>query len=153
MIMTTAAWVLIGAVAAVALTAFWDELRTWASTRLARTVGELLGPDARELLLDLLVAADDAISAVKRAGRALWARVQDLLLKATVAVEQRTDNRTVRTLTAWLKKRVNGEERVYRVVYEEEVPWEDLPAEVRERFIHGREQRVAHLHLPAVQLH
>lgn len=153
MIMTTAAWMVIGAVAAVALTTFWDELRSWASTRLADAVGDLLGEEARELLLDLVVAADDAVSAVRRAGRALWARIQDTLLRATVAVERSTDNRYVRKLTTWLKKTVQGQERVYRVVYEEEVPWEDLPADVREQFIHRRQQPVAHLHLPTLDLH
>jgi len=139
-------WVLIG-VLGVAVVAFWDDLREWASTTLADAVGRLLGHEAREVLLDLLTAADRVIAGVRRVARAVIRELRQALLQAVIAIERKTNNQYVRQLTGFVRKVVEGQQKVYRVVVEEEIPFDDLPDSVRAGFIRGQQRQVAELDL------
>ena len=47
----------------------------------------------------------------------------------------------------FVRKVVEGQQKVYRVVVEEEIPFDDLPDSVRAGFIRGQQRQVAELDL------
>lgn len=127
--------------------AFWDQLREWAQSSLADAVGRILGSDAREAFLDALAVVDKVMCSVRRSAKHLVDIIREALIKAVVLIEKNASNAFIKRMCAYVRKVVDTKEKVYRVVVEEEVPWEDLPDEARARFLRGQSQEVLQLGL------
>ncbi len=124
---------------------FWDQIREWAQTTLADSIGRILGAEAREVFLDVLVEADKFMSAVRRVAKKAWQVVREAIKSAVVTIAKVASNVYLKRLCAYIVKVVDGVEKVYRAVVEEEVPFEDLPDDARANFIRGSKQEVMHL--------
>jgi hypothetical protein len=146
-------WIAAAAVAVLVVNHFWDRIVQWASTTLADAVGQLLGAEARDLLLRALVEADKLVVGARSAAAALWGKVKATVLKALIELERLTGSRFVKRLVTYLAKNLEGEKRFVRVVQEEQVAWDDLPDDARENFLRGRKVDAADLQLPATLHH
>ena len=141
-------WIAAAVIGALIVNKFWEDILGWASTTLANVVGEVLGPLARDLLLDVLERADRVVVGARRAVSQLWRSVKATVLQAAISLEKVTNSRFLKRLTAYLAKDLSGEKRFVRVVQEEEVAWDDLPENVRGEFIRNRSVSAANLELP-----
>lgn len=132
-------WVVVLATTAVAT--FWNSIREWATTTLADAIGRILGDKFREAFLDLVVAVDEVVTRLRRAVRSVAEVLKQALLRAAVTILKRSRNEYVQHLCAYVQRALGGEKpRVFKVVHEEELAFEELPDDVRAAFIRGQQQ-------------
>ncbi len=128
---------------------FWDEIREWAQSNLADAIGSILGAEAKEAFLDMLIDVDKVMTSVRRTAKKVWQAVREALISAAVFIEKRSGNTYIKRMAAFIRKTVEGVRKVYRTVVEEEIPFDDLPDTARAAFMRGSKQEVLQLHAGA----
>ncbi len=129
------------AVAVVVAIAFWPNVLHWAEESLLPWVERripVLGPIAR----NAFVLLDKAASAARRTIKSAWRQLCDHLLKTVVEIHRKSSNQYVRRVTSWLVTQLQAQNKATKVVTEEVIEFDDLPAEVRETLIRNGDTTV-----------
>ncbi|MDY0061419.1 MAG: hypothetical protein RBU45_16540 [Myxococcota bacterium] len=130
------------AVAAAVAVVFWSQILGWVEQVVFPWFDQHL-PRLAPLVRQAFAQLDQAVVALRQAARAAWAELRPRVLKAVVDFSRLSSNRWLRVVTTWLaEKLAPGEAPVVTEVREERhVPWDELPADIRESFLRTGEPR------------
>jgi len=124
-------------IAGAAIVGLWHRVLAWAENSLFPWIKRNL-PELEVVVRQAFKVIDKVAVNIRRSVKIAWEYLRKWLLKQTVEIERRTDNKWIRRITSWIIKElspVGDKPRVAKIVTEEEIEWDELPDEVRERWI------------------
>ena len=124
------------AVAIVAAIALWNKIMQWAENRLFPWIKKYLSPKIEELTKEAFVILDKVAVSVRNVVKKSWQILRKFLLEATVKFEKKQNNKWIKKWTSKIIKFLDHKKPVVKVVeVEEEIDYDELPPDVRERLI------------------
>lgn len=127
-------------VAALVVIKFWGEVLNWAEKSFFPWVQSHI-PEMLELTRKAFAFVDEHVAVpLRRATKAAWDLLRKQLLKMTVAFQKNSDSQWSRRTTTWVIEKL-GDRVVKKTVSEEELVWDDLPADIREQWIRTSEEK------------
>lgn len=133
------AYILAGLVtlAAVGITVYlWPRIMGWAREHILPWIDEHV-PALADAVRQAFLAVDKVAVAMRNAIHRAWQRLRTALLKQVLTYHQLARNRWVARITTFLMRQEQREKPVVKLITEQEVAWEDLPADVRAQMING----------------
>jgi hypothetical protein len=125
----------VGATAAIAL---WTKMLNWADSSLFPWVKDHL-PQLSGIVRTAFALIDKAAVATARAVRNAWNQLRGSLLKMFIEIEgSYGTNRFTRTIVSWMQ--VAPQQVVKVETTASNIPWEELPDEVREQMLRRGEK-------------
>lgn len=110
----------------------WDLLTSWMRNfwEASGTIPSFLGKFAKEALIDLKTASRESIMAAKNA----WRELRKYLLKQTINILRLGYGSWTYQITTWYSS-PEETNKVTRIVESCDIPWEELPDDVKEELI------------------
>jgi hypothetical protein len=125
---------LVGGIFAGVVLYFWPAIMGWARDHLLPWIDDHLPGLADDVRLAFAKADEVAVQA-RKAIRAAWQRLRTVLLSETAEFLQifGSSNEWKVQITSYLQRMQDSGKPVVRVVTEEHLNWDDLPAEIRQQ--------------------
>lgn len=110
----------------------WEQILEWARDSVLPWFREHL-PMLEGVVSDAFVKLDSKMSHLRRSIKLSWEKIRGYLLKQVVELNQNSSKKWIRRITAWLMPVLKGSNsHVTKIVSEQELPWDELPPDVRE---------------------
>jgi hypothetical protein len=123
------------AIGAIAALTMWENILRWAQASLFPWLDQYL-PEIAGDVRQAFVNIDNAVVALRREVQAQWRILRRSLLKQTVEIARNYLGRWSVVTTNWLIRKLDASEQtVVKQTTTEEVPYDELPSEVREEYI------------------
>lgn len=114
-----------------AVASFWIKIVNWAQDSFFPWMEKNFAPKVAKLTRDAFTVIDQyAAIPLRQMVKAAWQKLRPHLLKMAMSLEKKNSTTWIKRVVSWVIK-VLEEPKVTMVETEEEVPWEDLPVEVR----------------------
>jgi len=124
---------LLAGVSIAATVVFWNRILEWVQDSLLPWFHTNL-PSLAPYVEGAFVALDHLVVSAKRAAFAAWNYIRSFLLKATVYFEKRSSGWLRRTIS-YVRRSLEPNAPVYKKTEEQEVPYEELPGDIREQML------------------
>ena len=124
---------IIAGIAIAVTTVFWTRILEWVDASIFPWFASRV-PWLESLIRDAFTVLDKAVVAVQRAAILAWKKIRPLLLKVMIEFERRSGSWIRRTIS-YLRTSMEENDKVYMKTEEYEIPYEELPAEVREQLL------------------
>ncbi len=136
------AGLILGGMAITTIITFWNKILNWAQESLFPWIEKKL-PGLTDTVKEAFTWIDRNVAVpIRLLVKAAWNKLRNYLLKMTVEFEQRSSIQWVKKTTSWVSKKLDTSKPVIKKVIEEDViTWDDLPAEVRENWLINQEKR------------
>ena len=116
---------------------FWHQILTWGESNVFPWFERHL-PTLAPYVRQAFSRVDNVVTSVRRAIKEAWDRVSQYLLKQVVELNRKTTSNTwVQQVTSWVidVSGYNNEPVVKQITTETEVPYDNLPQDVREALL------------------
>lgn len=121
--------------------ALWHKILGWAEEALFPWVEENY-PGLSSFVRQAFAVLDESIAPLRAAIKRAWKRVREVLVDMMVEFSRSSESAWVRRIVTWVVKVLpSGEKKPAKVVVEEEVDWDELPAEVRAGFLRHKKSK------------
>lgn len=118
---------------AIAAVVFWNRILEWVQNSLLPWFYSNL-PSLAPYVADAFVALDHLVVSAKRAAFAAWNYIRTFLLKVTIHFEKRSSG-WMRRIISYVRRSLEPNAPVYKKTEEQEVSYEELPDDIRERVL------------------
>lgn len=118
--------------------ALWRQIVSWARDSLSEWIKGNLSPSFQKATEDALVVIDRVKSPVISLVKKAWRELRKFLAESILTFEKKFLNGKARWFRRWSTKMysiVKPKPTKVEITTEEEIPYEDLPADVREAFL------------------
>jgi hypothetical protein len=118
-----------GALVAVAVY-FWPQIMTWAREHLLPWIDRNI-PELAQAVRLAFQDLDKVAVELRRAVRSAWRRLRAVLLSETATFVKLVSGEWAVRITSYLRNVEQADKPVVKVVTEQHLNWEDLPADIR----------------------
>ena len=126
------------AISAVSIVVFWPKILEWAEKNVFPWFERHL-PTVAPYVRQAFSRVDNVVTAARRVIKQAWEKVSPYLLKQVLELSRQTSNIWVQLVTSWVVEMIEtsgNKQSVFKEIRtEQEVPWDDLPQEVRENLL------------------
>jgi hypothetical protein len=126
----------IGLALAASVVVFWHQILEWGEKSVFPWFERHL-PTVAPYVRKAFSRVDNVVTSVRRAIKEAWDRMSQYLLKQVVELNRQTSNTWVQQVTSWVidVSGYNNEPVVKQITTETEVPYDNLPEDVREALL------------------
>lgn len=114
----------------------WHKILNWAENSIFPWFEKHL-PTIAPYVRKAFSKIDDVAANLRLQTREAWKKVTQYLLKQVVVINRKTDDTWVGQVTSWVIENSNYNDKpvVKQVTTEQNVPWDELPGDVRQKFL------------------